>query len=140
MEPAVQRELDTVRKSHGDHVDYRGPVYGEDKAQFYSDVDVVLFPSKMEAQPIVLSEAFAVGKPVIAKALSCIPSLIGESSWTVDPQADYVEFAVRLVEHWLGNPDAYSKASDFAARRATMLSEDAEQKLQDFAVWVSQEP
>ncbi len=135
MEPIVQREIDALCQRYGHRVDYRGPVYGEEKRRFFEDVDVVLFPSRMEAQPIVLSEAFALGKPVISKALSCIPSLTGQPAWTVDPQADYVEFAATLVTQWIDQPDQYVKASEAATRRAAALRRDAEQKLQEFTAW-----
>ena len=40
----------------GDVMEYRGPVYGEDKRSFFMDIDVFLFPTiyENEAQPLVM--------------------------------------------------------------------------------------
>jgi glycosyltransferase involved in cell wall biosynthesis len=136
MDSAVQQELDGLRERHGAHLDYRGPAYGDDKRRFFEDVDVVLFPSKMEAQPIVLSEAFAFGKPVIAKSLSCIPSLIAEPSWTINPQEDFGSNAADLLARWIQNPGDYGRAREHAFGRASALRLDAEEKQRDFVRWI----
>jgi glycosyltransferase involved in cell wall biosynthesis len=49
-------------------LDYVGPIYGDAKDTFFSDLDVFIFPTGYfnEAQPIVLYEAVAAGALVIS--------------------------------------------------------------------------
>jgi glycosyltransferase involved in cell wall biosynthesis len=137
-EPAVDRAIEDAQRAFGVSFDYRGPVYGEEKKQFFQDIDVLLFPStfRMEAQPIVLSEAFAFGKPALAIAISCVPSLIGPAAWHVCPKKDFIEFAAELIGRWQANPEEYAAAQEYATRRSRELSEDAARSLARLADWI----
>jgi glycosyltransferase involved in cell wall biosynthesis len=58
---------------------YHGAVYGEEKARLFEDCDVVVVPSMwLEVFGIVVVEAFAYGKPVIASRIGGIPELVQE--------------------------------------------------------------
>jgi glycosyltransferase involved in cell wall biosynthesis len=137
-EPAVDRAIEDAQREFGASFDYRGPVYGEAKQRFFQDIDVLLFPStfRLEAQPIVLSEAFAFGKPALAIAISCVPSLIGPAAWHVCPKKDFIEFATALIAQWQANPEEYATAQEYARRRSNELSEEAARSLARLADWI----
>jgi glycosyltransferase involved in cell wall biosynthesis len=85
-----------ARQSLGDALDYRGPVYGEQKTRFYQDIDVFLFPSlyRNEAQPLVLFEATLAGSLVIAIDRGCIAEQIGDQGWVLSPEADFTALSL----------------------------------------------
>lgn len=138
MEASVERGIAEAQKAYGASFDYRGPVYGAEKERFFRDIDVLLFPStfRLEAQPIVLSEAFAYGKPVLTFGISCIPSLVAEASWHVRPQDDFVEFAAQRIKAWQDEPSAFAAAQRCALERAGQLVKEAELALVRLADWV----
>ena len=81
-------------------LDYRGPLYGEQKAAFYRDVDLFVFPTQYvnEAQPTVLFEAQAAGCRVLAYDRGCIPSQVGELGLRVSPTEDFVTEALAWID------------------------------------------
>ncbi len=57
--------------------DYRGPVYGAEKQKFFRDIHAKVFPTRsLDAQPLVIMEAFAHGRPVVSFAKGCIPDML----------------------------------------------------------------
>jgi len=124
----------TVAKWPG-RVDYRGPVYGRDKAQFFADIDAFLFPTRYAAESwgIVLTEALAAGRPVAARSRACVRWIVNEDCGVVvDPQADYVAAAVALISTWIDSPATYQRACDAARRRSDQLQDDAERQFPEF--------
>ena len=55
-------------------ITYLGPVYGVAKSEFFSKVDVFLFPSTYvnEAEPLVIDEALAAGCAVVCSSNGCM--------------------------------------------------------------------
>lgn len=76
---AVERaRLAELRRTLGPRLDYRGAVHGAAKREFYSGLDILLFPTRFaqEAQPNVIFEAMACGCFVIATRRGCIPEML----------------------------------------------------------------
>lgn len=85
--PGAAEALQSARTSLGEHLIYRGAVYGLAKKEFFEEVDILLFPSRYrnEASPLVLMEAMANGIPAVATAVGCIPDdLADKGGRTVD--------------------------------------------------------
>lgn len=85
--PGAAEALQSARTSLGEHLVYRGAVYGLAKKEFFEEVDILLFPSRYrnEASPLVLMEAMANGIPAVATAVGCIPDdLADKGGRTVD--------------------------------------------------------
>lgn len=63
-----------AERRHGAAFENRGPVFGEQKANFFRDIDLLLLPSTLidEADPIVIQEAYASGAAVMASDRGCI--------------------------------------------------------------------
>jgi glycosyltransferase involved in cell wall biosynthesis len=110
----------------GERLDYRGPVYGEAKARFYSDIDIFVFPTRyaVEAQPLVLFEAMSHGVPVITFARGCIPcDLKGYNSPPVRNDEPFVEVALARIERWLADPADLMKLREQSVVRLLHLHE-----------------
>ena len=77
----------------GDAFDYRGRVLGPDKARFFDDIDVFVFPTRYtnEAEPLVVLEALRAGKPVIATARGCIADDLPMAAGAVFPEHEFID-------------------------------------------------
>jgi glycosyltransferase involved in cell wall biosynthesis len=120
--------------------DYRGPVYGDAKAQFFADIDVFLFPSIYvnEAQPIVLFEAMSYGVPSIATARGCIPEqLEGDvaterGGFVIPDEIPFIDGALEILRTWVDSPSALSAEKSTARIRAHKLHAHAAAQLDGF--------
>jgi len=65
-----------VRRGIGQRVFFIGEVSHEETPNFYAASNVLVLPSAYESQGLVLCEAMACGKPVIATRVGCIPGII----------------------------------------------------------------
>lgn len=72
---ALRAEVAALIATHGDRVEWTGPLQGEAKAAFYARADLFVLPSKLidEADPLVLLESFAAGTVASASKRGCIP-------------------------------------------------------------------
>lgn len=137
-----ERLIDEARREFGDSVEYRGPVYGDAKRRFFDDVHAILFPTRYpDAQPLVITEAFGFGRPVISYGRGCIPSMMGtKQEWSIPVEEDYVARTVPQIDAWLDDLQAYGAASRFARQRYEELIADAQRALEAFVLWVGGEP
>ena len=126
--------VDELLARYPSRIKYLGPVYGEEKENFYAGIDVLLFPSEMdEAQPLVILEAFQFGKPVIAYAKGCIPSMIAEDGGLVVPfEREFVADASCLLEDWISKPEEYERVSRMVERKAEKLRGECDKLLEEF--------
>jgi glycosyltransferase involved in cell wall biosynthesis len=87
-----------------------GPVYGEQKKNFYETIDILLFPSRYrnEASPLTIYEAMGYGVPVIATPLGCIPDDIGAKGGFVTSEKEYSIEAVPAIHRIAENINAAS--------------------------------
>ena len=76
-----QFESDFVEKySNSSQIIFHGALYGQSKSEYLRKCDVLVFPSTWpESFGIVITEAFAFGKPVIASKIGAIPET--HSGW-----------------------------------------------------------
>ena len=71
-----------------------GPVHGAAKARFFAMIDVFVFPTRYahEADPLVVWEALAAGRPVIAYARGCIREQVGDAGLLIEVHQSFVPF------------------------------------------------
>lgn len=107
-------------------VRHLGPIYGQDKTQFFSEVTVFLFPTRYpnEAQPLVLLEALQHGVPLIVNAIGCIPELLQDcdGGLAVDPASNFAATVTETMRIWMSDPERYRHASQAALERGRKLS------------------
>lgn len=88
----LSRAIVAATTRHGDAFEYRGAIAGEEKARFYSDIDLFVLPTTLvdEAEPLVMIEAYAQGVDVFATATGCIPDRLRdpERTLTLDRATD----------------------------------------------------
>jgi colanic acid/amylovoran biosynthesis glycosyltransferase len=105
---------------------FEGAVGQDDMASYYADCDVFCLPSFAEGVPVVLMEAMATGRPVIATRITGIPELIedGVSGLLVAPGSlDQLVAALetlaasRELREQMGLAGRHKVEEEFDARR-----------------------
>jgi glycosyltransferase involved in cell wall biosynthesis len=92
------------------NIDIVGPLYGEEKDQFYQCLDVFVFPSKLsEAEPLVVLEALQHSVPVIAWGRGTIPEILEGCGVVIPPEASFPESAYRQIIAWESDPTRFLK-------------------------------
>ena len=120
----------------GDHFDYRGPVYGPAKQTFFDSIDVMLYPTRDDAQPLVVLESMSEGKPTIATSVGCIPSLVDNPEWLATSTDDFVQVAKMRIASWLHDPGEFQLAGARAQKTASKWIEQSEHSLAEFCTWM----
>lgn len=113
---------------------YLGPIYGQAKEAFFIGVDVFLFPTRYrhEAEPLVVLEALSFGRPVIAYARGCIPSILASPFGAAVPSSvDFTEAALSALELWSNAGFAFPSRGVAAARRFEELRRESQHRYQD---------
>jgi glycosyltransferase involved in cell wall biosynthesis len=122
-------------------VRYLGPVYGQKKLAFFSEIDIFAFPSRYnnEVEPFVLLEALSSGIPIVASDRGCIPSLLGCDDLMLDPDGAELAPAVDWIMALIKNPNRLDTARSDAIRRSAELTQRSEKSLQRIIDIVRQE-
>ncbi len=99
------------------HVQYAGPLYGEDKERFYRQLDIFLFPTRYvnEAEPLVIYEAMQRGVYVIACDRGSIGEMLRDGAGLALPRDALVAAAATRVQHFSNDRRAL-----FLAKSASM--------------------
>jgi len=95
----------TYDLSVSDSILFTGPLYGKDKLEAYVDADVYVLPSRYETFPIVVLEAYACGKPVIASGVGGLKDLVvnGETGLLFET-GNHIQLAEKIL-YLLNNSD-----------------------------------
>jgi len=96
-------------------VDFLG--YRDDAREIIQACDLLVLPSLLETQPLVLTEAMAAGRPVIATAVYGIPEIVadGETGLLVAPGDP--EPLAGALERLIGDPALRERMGQAALRR-----------------------
>lgn len=80
-------------------VTFTGPKNGQELEKEYSECSVFILPSKNESNPIVLLEAMATGKPIVASNVGGIPEILDNDveGYLVE-QGNAEQFADRIIK------------------------------------------
>jgi glycosyltransferase involved in cell wall biosynthesis len=98
---------------------FPGFVRNEDTSLFYNASDAFIFPTlRLESFGIVIAEAMACGKPVIASRIGSIPSVIEDGiDGILFKPGDYEELAMR-IKSLLNDKGYHQRLSKNAYRKA----------------------
>ena len=100
--------MTTYIDKHGlkNNIKYVGLIAGKQKLEEFSKMSFLILPSLNEHAPMVISEAFAAGRPTIASNVGGIPYMVddGKNGFLIDPKNERVidDKIIYLME----NPDA----------------------------------
>lgn len=132
-ETSAEQMIADATAEFGDSFRYYGAVYGDDKQEFFSRIDVFAFPSlyAVETQGIVNLEALACGRPVVAFGQCCIPGDIGnDGGYAVPRDADFSQALIEYLQTYLQDRSGASRRArqqfdtilqTHAAERAELL-------------------
>ncbi|UCC92743.1 MAG: glycosyltransferase, partial [Thermoplasmata archaeon] len=96
------------RSGIGDSVTFAGRMCCDDLVSAYGAAQVVTLPSHSEGMPLVILEAAATGRPVVATAVSGIPEFVEEGrTGSLVPPSDADTLSEALVNYL--NDDALSR-------------------------------
>lgn len=103
----IDRDKITVAKKElGDRLDYRGPLYGDDKKSFFESIDVFIFPTRYanEAQPTVLFEAMAFGIPILTYDRGCINGQVAGCGSVLNRDSCFVSETLDWLKTHMASP------------------------------------
>ena len=109
--------------------DFRGQV--DDLAPLYAAADVVILPSRSEGVPLVVLEALASARPMVASNVGSIPEVLDSSCGILIDNPDPAEFA-RAINSLLDQPELREKMGA-AGRRKMEASHDIRKTREAFA-------
>ncbi|MEW6706237.1 MAG: glycosyltransferase family 4 protein [Pseudomonadota bacterium] len=82
-------------------VEFRGWVGGAEKAALLAECELLVLPSQVENMPVVILEAFAQGKPVIASRVGGVPDMLSQDiEGRLLAPGDTEGLAAALVDAW----------------------------------------
>lgn len=76
----IRQTIETINKSSFIKITWVEGAYGNDKESLFNNADIFVYPSNIDAQPIVLIEAMATGCAVICSGVGAIPAMVGKSA------------------------------------------------------------
>jgi len=106
----------------GDKVRFTGHV--TDMPALYAALDVLVAPSRWEGFGLMLVEAMASGKPIVASAVGAIPEVVGRDAGLLVPPADPPAIAA-AVESLIADPARSSQMGRAGRERARKFSWEA---------------
>lgn len=131
----AQRVIESAIDRWPDSVEHLGPVYGDQKEDFFSTLDAFIFPTQYrnESWGIVLNEALMSGVPVISSVRGCTKYLVGElGGLVVDQDEAFVSEASDQISEWIDNPDRHQQAINDSLTRGRQIRSQAERQLEQF--------
>jgi len=126
IEPPFRSELKRAASKRGscDWIDFTGPVEYSESLRYMRDADVFVLPSYTEGFPYVITEAMALGKPIIATNVGAIPEMLrdedgSEYGLLIRPRDEH-ELTDAMV-YLLNHPDEAGAMGISASKRALSL-------------------
>ena len=113
---------DVPAQGWGADVHFPGWISQEDMPAVQSLADLYLYPSRLEAFPIPISEAMACGTPIVTSRANGLEEIAGEGALRVDPEnPTEIAAAARAI---LTDPDLHRRMSQAGLERSRRYSWD----------------
>lgn len=114
------------------NVQYLGPKYGAEKVKFFDSIDVLLYPTRNDAEPLTVLESMSHGVPVLACSRGCLGEMVTTNAGVVfDIEEDYVSAVVSQLRIWRECPDELMDKSRGAAERYRQMQNTSQESLRD---------
>lgn len=113
VDTGARAELDRARSQLGSSFEYRGPLAGSSKVEFFDEITHFAFPTKYrnEALPLVLYEALAAGVVCMAtRQGSIVEQLEGSAGVVADTAESFVDEACQALVGASVSEDSSAKA------------------------------
>jgi glycosyltransferase involved in cell wall biosynthesis len=123
--------LDRAARELGEHFEYRGPLTGQAKRDFFEEITHFVFPSRYphESMPLVLYEAMAAGAVCVAARWGSISEQLEGSPGVLAPSVD--SFVEETLPALLG-ASASTAASGESRQAYVRALAESERQLADF--------
>lgn len=125
------RAYESLARSLGlaNKIDFRESVDQETLLGLYSDCDVLALPSRNEGWGLVLMEAMACGKPVVATRVGGIPELVDNGTEGILVEAGDVKGLAESITNLLNDPELRARMGRAGKRRVKDFSWDSTAKV-----------
>lgn len=99
-------QLREICDASNGQISWLGPIYGNQKSEFFRYIDVFLFPTfyEDEAEPNVLIEALASGCYCISTTRGCIPELLGAAGLSIEESAEFCTLSAEAITTFVQSP------------------------------------
>jgi len=118
--PEYAQACREAARRHGltERVRFLGPLDEQALQQEYAQAQVVALTSVQETAPVVITEAMAAGRPVVATAVGGVPYMVeaGKTGWLVPPGD--TDVLVSALASALQSPDACIRMGEAARQEA----------------------
>ena len=101
-----------------DKVEFMGPIFGDKKMQFWSNANILVFPSYFEGLPYTLLEALASGTPIITTRVGGIPEIIEDGVQGLFVEEKSPEAIARAIKKMVSNISCLKSMSQECVKRA----------------------
>ena len=119
-------EAEIARCGVGDQIELRGWQPNIEVRRALVESRALLLPSFAEGLPVVIMEAFALGRPVVSTYIAGIPELVDDSCGWLAPAGDVEALARAIREVLSAEPRRLADMGDEARRRAVARHDIAE--------------
>jgi glycosyltransferase involved in cell wall biosynthesis len=114
------------------NVQYVGSKYGADKIEFFNSIDVLLYPTRNDAEPLTVLESLSYGVPVLARSRGCLDEMVSaDAGAVIDFEQDYVAAALNQLRLWRDCPDVFTEKSRGAADRYRQMQSKSAESLKN---------
>ena len=103
------------------NTDYLGKLLNQEKEKFYKKIDLLIYPTKNDAEPLVILESMSFGIPIIATNIGCINNLIIEEKNGRLVNDNFVDKSIKLINELAIDKEMISHYSKNAYKRFSEL-------------------
>jgi glycosyltransferase involved in cell wall biosynthesis len=135
LAPEARTIFDELLRAASD-VRYIGPIYGAEKARFYRQLNIFLFPTNYanEAEPLVVYEAMRQGIYVIACDRGAIPEMLRYGAGLVFSKEEIVQSAAKEIAIFSNDRAAMASAQAMSLLQAQRIRSAAESDLENIMI------
>lgn len=98
--------------SHEKNIKYLGPVYGLKKDNFFKMIDVLIYPTLNDAEPLVILEALSYNIIVISRDIGCINNIIdNDCGFLINSDLNFADESIKILKSIQNNHKVINKLS-----------------------------
>lgn len=95
-----EKLIKMLKQQYGNLIEFRPPVFGQQRDNFFNEIDILFFPSRYlnEAEPLTVHHALSMGVPIVATDVGCLKQILGQFDSCYSLSADdYLLGAEKVV-------------------------------------------
>lgn len=130
-------DFDELEREFGSNLSYLGKIGGEEKSNFFNNLDYFLFPSlyRHETQSLVVSEALSYGVPVVTFDHMFVKELLGVGGIAIEKNMPFADEAAKWIAHGKESPEVYVQRQNNAHKSFEMNAIEAKSQITRLLDW-----